>query len=90
MEQRQPKPRAERRRYRFDDLHISFHALRDSYVCDGRSKALGYDLAVTPQEGMTAIFWRLWNSRTSTAARSHLDLLSVELKELPRDAADVQ
>ena len=69
----------------FDDLHNQFHALSDAFcgVTDTQAKTPAYDLAVTHKKELTAIFKRLWKFRDDQPRRDlHLDLLSVELKEL--------
>ncbi|HYM88739.1 MAG TPA: hypothetical protein VES92_06440 [Nitrospiraceae bacterium] len=69
----------------FDDLHNQFHALSDAFcgVTDTQAKTPAYDLAVTHKKELTAIFKRLWKFRDDQPQRDlHLDLLSVELKEL--------
>ena len=69
----------------FDDLHNQFHALRDAFcgVTDAQAKTPAYDLAVTHQKELTAIFKRLWKFKEDQPQRDlHLDLLSTELKEL--------
>jgi len=46
-------------------------------------KTPAYDLAVTHKKELTAIFKRLWKFKDDQPQRDlHLDLLSVELKEL--------
>jgi hypothetical protein len=77
----------------FDDLHNQFHALRDSYcgVTEVQAKTPAYDLAVTHKKELTAIFWRLWKFKDSQPQRDlHLDLLSVELKELRETLQTIQ
>ena len=77
----------------FDDLHNQFHALRDSYcgVTETQAKTPAYDLAVTHKKELTAIFWRLWKFKDSQPQRDlHLDLLSVELKELRETLQTIQ
>jgi hypothetical protein len=69
----------------FDDLHNQFHALSDAFcgVTDAQAKTPAYDLAVTHKKELTAIFKRLWKFKSDQPQRDlHLDLLSVELKEL--------
>lgn len=69
----------------FDDLHNQFHALKDAFcgVPDAQAKTPAYDLAVTHKQELTAIFKRLWKFKDDQPQRDlHLDLLSVELKEL--------
>jgi hypothetical protein len=69
----------------FDDLHNQFHALRDAFcgVTDAQAKTPAYDLAVTHQKELTAIFKRLWKFKEDQPQRDlHLDLLSTKLKEL--------
>ena len=69
----------------FDDLHNQFHALRDAFcgVTDAQAKTPAYDLAVTHNKELTAIFKRLWKFKGDQPQRDlHLDLLSAELKEL--------
>jgi hypothetical protein len=69
----------------FDDLHNQFHALRDAFcgVTDAQAKTPAYDLAVTHKKELTAIFKRLWKFKGDQPQRDlHLDLLSVELREL--------
>jgi len=69
----------------FDDLHNQFHALKDAFcgVTDIQAKTPAYDLAITHKKEMTAIFKRLWKFKDDQPQRDqHLDLLSVELKEL--------
>ena len=69
----------------FDDLHNQFHALSDAFcgVTDAQAKTPAYDLAVTHKKELTAIFKRLWKFKNDQPQRDlHLDLLSVELKEL--------
>jgi len=77
----------------FDDLHNQFHALRDSYcgVTEVQAKTPAYDLAVTHKKELTAIFWRLWKFKDNQPQRDlHLDLLSVELKELRETLQTIQ
>jgi hypothetical protein len=77
----------------FDDLHNQFHALRDSYcgVTEVQAKTPAYDLAVTHKKELTAIFWRLWKFKDDQPQRDlHLDLLSVELKELRETLQTIQ
>jgi hypothetical protein len=69
----------------FDDLHNQFHALNDAFcgVTDAQANTPAYDLAVTHKKELTAIFKRLWKFKGDQPQRDlHLDLLSVELKEL--------
>jgi hypothetical protein len=69
----------------FDDLHNQFHALRNAFcgVTDAQTKTPAYDVAVTHKNELTAIFKRLWKFKDDQPQRDlHLDLLSVELKEL--------
>jgi hypothetical protein len=69
----------------FDDLHNQFHALNDAFcgVTDAQAQTPAYDLAVTHKKELTAIFKRLWKFKDDQPQRDlHLDLLSVELKEL--------
>ena len=69
----------------FDDLHNQFHALNDAFcgVTDAQAKTPAYDLAVTHNKELTAIFKRLWKFKGDQPQRDlHLDLLSAELKEL--------
>jgi hypothetical protein len=69
----------------FDDLHNQFHALLDAFcgVTDAQAKTPAYDLAVTHKKELTAIFKRLWKFKGDQPQRDlHLDLLSVELREL--------
>jgi len=69
----------------FDDLHNQFHALNDAFcgVTDAQAKTPAYDLAVTHKKELMAIFKRLWKFKGDQPQRDlHLDLLSVELKEL--------
>ena len=77
----------------FDDLHNQFHALRDAYcgVTEAQAKTPAYDLAVTHKKELTAIFWRLWKFKDDQPQRDlHLDLLSVELKELRETLQTIQ
>jgi CHASE3 domain sensor protein len=69
----------------FDDLHNQFHALSDAFcgVTDAQATTPAYDLAVTHNKEMRAIFKRLWKFKDNQPQRDqHLDLLSAELKEL--------
>ena len=68
-----------------DDYHNQLHALLDSFcgVTKEQAKTPAYDLAVTHKKELTAIFKRLWKFKDDQPQRDlHLDLLSVELKEL--------
>ena len=52
-------------------------------MTDAQAKTPAYDLAVTHKKELTAIFKRLWKFKGDQPQRDlHLDLLSVELKEL--------
>ena len=69
----------------FDDLHNQFHALNDAFcgVTDTQAKMPAYDVAVTHEKELTAIFKRLWKFKSNQPQRDlHLDLLSAEVKEL--------
>jgi hypothetical protein len=68
-----------------DDYHNQLHALLDSYsgVTKEQEKTPAYDLAVTHQKELIAIFWRLWKFKDDQPQRDqHLDLSIAELKEL--------
>jgi hypothetical protein len=68
-----------------DDYHNQFHALLDSYsdVTKEQQMTPVYDLAVTHQKELIAIFWRLWKFKDDQPQRDqHLDLSIAELKEL--------
>lgn len=69
----------------FDDLHNQLHALSDAFcgVTEAQAKTPAYDLAVTHKKEMMAIFKRLWKFKDDQPQRDqHLDLLTIELKEL--------
>ena len=69
----------------FDDVHNQFHALNDAFcgVTDAQAKTPAYDLAVTHKKELMAIFKRLWKFKGDQPQRDlHLDLLTIELKEL--------
>ena len=69
----------------FDDLHNQFHAISDSICCIEKSvrERPGYDLAVTHNKELKAIFRRLWKFKDDQPQRDqHLDLLVTELTEL--------
>ena len=68
-----------------DDYHNQFHALLDSYcdVAKEQRRTSAYDLAVTHNKELTAIFWRLWKFKDDQPQRDqHLDLSIAELREL--------
>ena len=68
-----------------DDYHNQLHALFDGFseVPKEQSKTPAYDLAVTHNKELTAIFWRLWKFKSDQPQRDqHLDLSIAELKEL--------
>ena len=68
-----------------DDYHNQLHALLNSYsdVTKEQEKTPAYDLAVTHQKELIAIFWRLWKFKDDQPQRDqHLDLSIAELKEL--------
>jgi hypothetical protein len=69
----------------FDDYHNQLHALLNtsSDVTKEQQKTPAYDLAVTHQKELIAIFKRLWKFKDEQPQRDqHLELSSVELKEL--------
>lgn len=69
----------------FDDLHNQFHAISDSICCIEKSvrERPGYDLAVTHNKELKAIFRRLWKFKDDQPQRDqHLDLFVSELTEL--------
>lgn len=69
----------------FDDLHNQFHAISDSICCIEKSvrERPGYDLAVTHNKELKAIFRRLWKFKDDQPQRDqHLDLVVAELTEL--------
>ena len=69
----------------FDDFHNQLHALLDSFcgVTKEQAKTPAYDLAVTHQKELLAIFKRLWKFKDDQPQRDqHLDLSIAELKEL--------
>lgn len=77
----------------FDDLHNQFHALRDAFcgVTDAQAKTPAYDVAVTHKKELTAIFKRLWKFKSNQPQRDlHLDLLTIELKELRETLRTIQ
>lgn len=68
-----------------DDLHNQFHALHDSMcgVTEEQAKTPAYAKAVTLEQEMGKIFWRLWKTRNNQALRDvHLDLFSKRNQEL--------
>ena len=68
-----------------DDYHNQLHALLNSYsdVTKEQEKTPAYDLAVTHQKELIAIFWRLWKFKDDQPQRDqHLDLSIAELKEV--------
>ena len=77
----------------FDDLHNQFHALNNAFcsVTDAQAKTPAYDVAVTHKKELTAIFKRLWKFKSDQPQRDlHLDLLSIELKELRETLLTIQ
>jgi hypothetical protein len=68
-----------------DDYHNQLHALLNSYsdVTKEQEKTPAYDLAVTHNKELVAIFWRLWKFKDEQPQRDqHLELSIAELKEL--------
>lgn len=68
-----------------DDLHNQFHAFDDSLCCVDEAKRTtpAYDLAVTHNKELWAIFKRLWKFKETQPQRDeHLDLFKTEVQEL--------
>ncbi len=68
-----------------DDLHNQFHAFDDSLCCVDEAKRAtpAYDLAVTHNKELWAIFKRVWKFKDTQPQRAeHLALFKTEVQEL--------
>ena len=68
-----------------DDLHNQFHALDETLCCVDESKRAmpAYDLAVTHNKELWAIFKRIWKFKDTQPQRDeHLTLFKTEIQEL--------
>jgi len=68
-----------------DDLHNQFHAFDDSLCCVEEDKRAtpAYDLAVTHNKELWAIFKRIWKFKDMQPQRDeHLALFKTEVQEL--------
>ena len=68
-----------------DDLHNQFHAFDDSLCCVEEAKRAtpAYDLAVTHNKELWAIFKRVWKFKETQPQRDeHLALFKTEVQEL--------
>jgi len=68
-----------------DDLHNQFHAFDDSLCCVAEDKRAtpAYDLAVTHNKELWAIFKRIWKFKDMQPQRDeHLALFKTEVQEL--------
>jgi hypothetical protein len=68
-----------------DDLHNQFHAFDDSLCCVDEAKQAtpAYDLAVTHNKELWAIFKRIWKFKDTQPQRDeHLALFQTEVQEL--------
>jgi hypothetical protein len=68
-----------------EDLRHQFHAFDDSLCCvdEAIRAASAYDLAVTHNKELWAIFKRLWKFKETQPQRDeHLDLFKTEVQEL--------
>lgn len=68
-----------------DDLHNQFHAFDDSLCCVEEDKRAmsAYDLAVTHNKELWAIFKRIWKFKDTQPQRDeHLVLFKTEVQEL--------
>ena len=68
-----------------DDLHNQFHAFDDTLCCVDEVKRAtpAYDLAVTHNKELWAIFKRIWKFKDSQPQRDeHLALFKTEVQEL--------
>ncbi|MDH5588015.1 MAG: hypothetical protein OEZ05_15455 [Nitrospirota bacterium] len=68
-----------------DDLHNQFHAFDDSLCCVDEAKRAtpDYDLAVTHNKELWAIFKRVWKFKDMQPQRDeHLALFKAEVQEL--------
>ncbi|MEX2493529.1 MAG: hypothetical protein WD425_17395 [Nitrospirales bacterium] len=68
-----------------DDLHNQFHAFDDSLCCVDEAKRAtpAYDLAVTQNKELWAIFKRIWKFKDTQPQRDeHLALFKAEVQEL--------
>lgn len=68
-----------------DDLHNQFHAFDNSLCCVDEVKRAtpAYDLAVTHNKELWAIFKRLWSFKDTQPQRDeHLTLFKAEIQEL--------
>ena len=68
-----------------DDLHNQFHAFDDSLCCVEEDKRAmpAYDLAVTHNKELWAIFKRIWKFKETQPQRDqHLVLFKTEVQEL--------
>lgn len=68
-----------------DDLHNQFHAFDDSLCCvdEAKRETPAYDLAVTHNKELWAIFKRIWKFKDIQPQRDdHLALFKMEVQEL--------
>lgn len=68
-----------------DDLHNQFHAFDNSLCCVDEAKRAtpAYDLAVTHNKELWAIFKRIWKLKDTQPQRDeHLALFQTEVQEL--------
>ena len=68
-----------------DDLHNQFHAFDDTLCCVEKAKreTSTYDLAVTHNKELWAIFKRIWKFKDTQPQRDeHLTLFKTEVQEL--------
>ncbi len=68
-----------------DDLHNQFHAFDNSLCCveEAKRETPAYDLAVTHNKELWAIFKRIWKFKEIQPQRDeHLDLFKTEVQEL--------
>lgn len=68
-----------------DDLHNQLHAFDNTLCCVEKPKreTPAYDLAVTHNKELWAIFKRVWKFRDTQPQRDeHLDLFTTEVKEI--------
>lgn len=69
----------------FDDLHNQLHAFDNTICCvDKNKRALpAYDLLVTHNKELWAVFKRAWKFKDDQPQRSqHLELFATEVREL--------
>ncbi len=68
-----------------DDLHNQFHAFDNSLCCidEAKRETPAYDLAVTHNKELWAIFKRVWKFKDTQPQRDeHLALFKTEVQEL--------